>query len=52
MCLSANVHVYGKCQEYVGVHELLIRVHEHGSGSHFLVFLSLEWQCVWCASLW
>ncbi len=35
---STNVHVYGKCLEYVHEHELLIHVHEHGSDSHFLVF--------------
>jgi len=35
---GTNVHVYGKYREYVGVHELLIRVHEHGSDGHLLVF--------------
>ena len=35
---STNVHVYGKCRVYVGVHELLVRVHEHGNDSHFLVY--------------
>ena len=33
-----NVHVYGKCREYVGAHDLMIRVHEHGSDSRFWVF--------------
>lgn len=36
--LITNVHVYGQCREYVGVHELYIRGDEHGSDSHYPVF--------------